>query len=319
MAESVGTSMLVYSERDLLRASPVPIVISDSDASDVEITSDTVAEPEAQRRESQREPQRKKRPTLEIDLASPPRSKRSRLQRTARPSKVAPVVVELDCDYEIPGESSDMHSYECPVCYESCRRSKNVLSGSRCKAYEKVHAHCTLQRQCPSCGGSLTTFTKAKKDLLGVDVIEIPDSPPAPKSSSNVAPKSTTRPFFAIQLPEHVLAMIVSLLLGVKPATAEADAKSLYAGVMGKIGSVCKAWRGPVKRVLMGDDLAWLSVRGTAEAAKCLSSFPHPLSLRIVGDAAAESLAVLLGSTSVARLALKDNGAVRDCRGISQA
>ena len=170
--------MLVYSERDLLRASPIPIVISDSE-SDVEITSDTVAEREARRRESQREPQRKKRPTwptLEIDLASPPSSKRSRLQRTARSSKVAPVVVELDCDYEIPGESSDMHSYECPVCYESCRRSKSVLSCSQCKAYEKVHAHCTLQRQCPSCGGSLTTFTKAKKDLLGVDVIEITDS-----------------------------------------------------------------------------------------------------------------------------------------------
>jgi hypothetical protein len=175
VAEFVGMSTLVYSERDLLRASPVPIVISDSE-SDVEITSDTLAEPEAQRRESQREAQRKKRPTLEIDLASPPRSKRSRLQRTARPPKEAPVVIELDCDYEIPGESSDMHSYECPVCYESCRRSKNVLSCSRCKAYEKVHAQCTLQRQCPSCGGSLTAFTKAKKDLLGVDVIEITDS-----------------------------------------------------------------------------------------------------------------------------------------------
>ena len=199
VAEFVGMSTLVSSERDSLRA--IPIVISDSE-SDVEITSDTRAKPEAQCRDAQHEAQRKKRPrpTLVIDLESPPSPKRSRLQRTARPPKEAPVVVELDCDYEIPGESSDMLSYECPICYESCRRSRNVLSCSRCKAYEKVHAHCTLQRQCPSCGGSLTAFTKAKKDLLGVDVIEIPDSPPAPKPRSIIAPKSTTRPFFAVQV-----------------------------------------------------------------------------------------------------------------------
>jgi hypothetical protein len=135
----------------------------------------------------------RERPTLVIDLDSPPSPKRSRMQRTACPPKVAPVVVELDCDYEIPGESSDMHSYECPVCYESCRRSKSVLSCSQCKAYEKVHAHCTLQRRCPSCGGTLTTFTKAKKKvgMEPIDFVEITDSPPAPKvvPSINVAPK----------------------------------------------------------------------------------------------------------------------------------
>ena len=130
-----------------------------------------------------------KRPVLVIDLESPPTLKRNHLQRTACLPKAVPLVVEIDSDRsdEIPGESSDMHSYECPVCYESCRRSNNVLSCSRCKAFEKVHAHCTLQRRCPSCGGSLKTFTKAKTvSVERIDVVDITDSPPQSKSSSEV-------------------------------------------------------------------------------------------------------------------------------------
>jgi hypothetical protein len=135
---------------------------------------------------------------------------------------------------------------------------------------------------------------------------------------------STTRPIFAtpgygpIQLPENVLAMIVSLLREVKPATATADARSLYAGAVSRIGSVCKAWRGLVKRVMMADELAWLSVSGTAQAAKCLSSFPYAQFICIRGVNAAEDISVLLRSTSVARLALTNNDALHDLGGLSQ-
>jgi hypothetical protein len=135
----------------------------------------------------------------------------------------------------------------------------------------------------------------------------------------------STGPFFAtptqapIQLPEHVLATIVLLLPEVIPAVPEtgtlhvraADARSLYAGVVGGIGSVCKAWRLLVKRVLMGDELAWLRVSCAAEAAECLSSFPHARSLRIVGDASAGDIVAVLGSRSVTRLAIANNRMTR--------
>ena len=141
----------------------------------------------------------------------------------------------------------------------------------------------------------------------------------------------TDTPFFAtphhapIDLSEDVLTMIV-LRLRATPATADAEARSLYAGetrslyagVMGGIGSVCRSWRRLVKGVLMGDELAWLRVQGAAEAAECLSSFSHAKSLRIVGDAAAVEIVSALGSGSVARLALAKNNVVRDCEGLGQ-
>ena len=68
----------------------------------------------------------------------------------------------------------------------------------------------------------------------------------------------------------------------------------------------------------MGDELAWLRVQGAAEAAECLSSFPHAKSLRIVGDAAAGEIASALGSGSVARLEIAKNNVVRDCEGLGQ-
>ena len=98
--------------------------------------------------------------------------------------------------------------------------------------------------------------------------------------------------------------------------SADAEARSLYAGLMGGIGSVCRSWRRLVKGVLMGDELAWLRVQGAAEAAECLSSFPHAKSLRIVGDAAVGAMVSALGSGSVARLAIENNSVVRDCEGL---
>ena len=68
----------------------------------------------------------------------------------------------------------------------------------------------------------------------------------------------------------------------------------------------------------MGDELAWLRVQGAADAAECLSSFPHAKSLRIVGDAAAGEIVSALGSGSVARLAIANNSVVRDCEGLGQ-
>ena len=129
-------------------------------------------------------------------------------------------------------------------------------------------------------------------------------------------------PFFAhhapIELPEQVLTMIVLLLRDSTSAAADADARSLYAGLMGGIGSVCRSWRRLVKGILMGDKLAWLRVQGAAEAAECLSSFPHAKSLRIVGDAAAGEIVSALGSGSVARLAIAKNSVVRDCERLDQ-
>jgi hypothetical protein len=119
-------------------------------------------------------------------------------------------------------------------------------------------------------------------------------------------------------LPEHVLTMIVLLLRDSTSAAADAEARSLYAGLIGGIGSVCRSWRRLVKGVLMGDELAWLRVQGAAEAAECLSSFPHAKSLRIIGDAAAGEIVAVLGSGSVARLAIAKNSVVRNCECLDQ-
>ena len=140
-----------------------------------------------------------------------------------------------------------------------------------------------------------------------------------------MAPASTEiGPFFAtshhapIELPEHVLTMIALLLRDSTSAAADAEARSLYAGLIGGIGSVCRSWRRLVKGILMGDELAWLTVQGAAEAAECLSSFPHAKSLRIVGDAAAGEIVSALGSGSVERLAIAKNSVVRDCEGLDE-
>ena len=131
-------------------------------------------------------------------------------------------------------------------------------------------------------------------------------------------------PFFAtlhharIELPEQVLTMIALLLRDSTSAAADAEARSLYFGLIGGIGSVCRSWRRLAKGILMGDELAWLRVQGAAEAAECLSSFPHAKSLRIVGDAAAGEIASALGSGSVARLAIANNSVVRDCEGLGE-
>ena len=56
-----------------------------------------------------------------------------------------------------------------------------------------------------------------------------------------------------IDLPEQVLIMIVSRVRDVRPATAEADARSLCADVLRGIGSVSRLWRRLAKGVLMGE------------------------------------------------------------------
>ena len=137
-------------------------------------------------------------------------------------------------------------------------------------------------------------------------------------SASKIGPFFATPHHAPIELPEQVLAMIVLLLRDSTSAAADAEARSLYAGLMGGIGSVCGSWRRLAKGVLMGDELAWLRVQGAAEAAECLSSFPHAKSLHIVGDAAAGEIVAVLGSRSVARLAIAKNNVVRDCEGLDQ-
>ena len=137
-------------------------------------------------------------------------------------------------------------------------------------------------------------------------------------SASKIGPFFATLHHAPIELPEELLAMIVLLLRDSTSASANAEARSLYAGLMGGIGSVCGSWRRLVKGVLMGDELAWLRVQCAAEAAECLSSFPHAKSLRIVGDAAAGEMVSALGSGSVTRLAIANNSVVRNCEGLSQ-
>ena len=121
-----------------------------------------------------------------------------------------------------------------------------------------------------------------------------------------------------IDLPEQVLIMILSRVRDVRPATAEEDARSLCADVMHGIGSVSRLWRKLAKGVLIGDELAWLRVRGAAAAAECMSAFPRALSLRIVGDARAGGIGAVLGSRSVMRLAIANNRMMRGCEGLGQ-
>ena len=136
-----------------------------------------------------------------------------------------------------------------------------------------------------------------------------------------VAPVASTVPLVTeapIDLPEQVLIMIVSRVRGVRPATADADARSLCADMMRGIGSVSRLWRRLGKGVLMGDKLAWLRVPGAAAAAECMSSFPRALSLRIVGGARAGDIGAVLGSRSVMRLAIANNRMMRGCDGLGQ-
>jgi hypothetical protein len=137
-------------------------------------------------------------------------------------------------------------------------------------------------------------------------------------ASTKVGPFFATLHHAPIWLPEQVLTMIVLLLRDSTSAASDAEARSLYAGLMGGIGSVCRSWRRLVKGVLMDDELAWLRVQGAAEAAECLSSFPHAKSLRIVGDAAAGEIVAVLGSGLVARLAIANNSVVRHCECLGQ-
>ena len=137
-------------------------------------------------------------------------------------------------------------------------------------------------------------------------------------ASTEVGPFFATPHHAPIELPEHVLTMIVLLLRDSTSAAADAEARSLYSGLMRGIGSVCRSWRRLVKGVLMGDKLAWLRAQGAAEAAECLSSFPHAKSLRIVGDAAAGEIVAVLGSGSVSRLAIATNSVVRNCECLDQ-
>jgi len=137
-------------------------------------------------------------------------------------------------------------------------------------------------------------------------------------SASKIAPFFATLHHAPIELPEHLLTMILLLLRDSTSASANAEARSLYAGLMGGIGSVCGSWRRLAKGVLMGDELAWLGVQGAAEAAECLSSFPHAKSLRIVGDATAGEIVSALASRSVARLAIANNSVLRGCEGLGQ-
>jgi hypothetical protein len=137
-------------------------------------------------------------------------------------------------------------------------------------------------------------------------------------ASTEMGPFFATKYHAPIELPEQLLTVIVRLLRDSKSAAADAEARSLYAGLVGGIGSACRSWRRLVKGILMGDELVWLRVQGAAEAAECLSSFPHAKSLRIVGDAAAGEIVSAIGSGSVARLAITNNSVMRGCEGLDQ-
>jgi hypothetical protein len=92
--------------------------------------------------------------------------------------------------------------------------------------------------------------------------------------------------------------------------------EKLYTGMMGGIGSVYNAWRHLVKRVLMGDELAWLSVSGAATPAECLSFFAHARSLHVVGGAQAGHIGMVMDQKSMARLALENDNMMRDFKGL---
>jgi hypothetical protein len=149
------------------------------------------------------------------------------------------------------------------------------------------------------------------------------------QAASSSAPAATLHRA-PIELPEHVLTTILLFLRDSTSAAADAEARdgsrvqwpsgfeSLYAGLIGGIGSVCRSWRRLVKGILMGDKRAWLRLQGAAEAAECLSSFPHAKSLCIIGDATVGEILAVLGLRSIARLAIANNNVMRNCKGLGQ-
>ena len=137
-------------------------------------------------------------------------------------------------------------------------------------------------------------------------------------ASTEIGPFFATPHHAPIELPEQLLTMIMLVLRDSRHRPLPTQRRDRSAGLMGWLGSVSRSWRRLVKGVLMGDELAWLRVQGAAEAAECLSSFPHSKSLRIVGDAAVDEIVSALGSGSVARLAIANNSLVRDCEGLGQ-
>jgi hypothetical protein len=236
--------------------------------------------------------------------------------------------VGLD-ESELPPYMNSLDSFH--NCIDLFSNDKNGNLKSKVKT-----SYAAMESLIELCGFDPTTVDvfaaigAIKRNFKGVPYVQ--PAATFPVRSTAMAPASTEiRPLFAtlhhapIELPEQVLAMIVLLLRDLTSAAADADARaaassfvdfrrdSLHAGLMRGIGSVCRLWRRLAKGVRMGDELAWLRVQGAAEAADCLSSFPHAKSLRIVGDAAAGEIVSALGSGSVARLAITNNSALRGC------
>ncbi len=103
------------------------------------------------------------------------------------------------------------------------------------------------------------------------------------------------------------------------PSTRRAlwNVASAIASASPCLPSSARLWRRLAKRMVMGDERAWLTVRTVEAVAECMACFPRALSLRIVGDARAGDIAVL-GSRSVMRLAIAKNTLMRGCEGLGQ-
>jgi hypothetical protein len=166
------------------------------------------------------------------------------------------------------------------------------------------------------CGGSSREFGSIVAPLSRGQAFLV--SGRMASASTEIGPFFATPHHAPIELPEQLLTMIMLVLRDSRHRPLPMQKRDRSAGLMGWIGSVSRSWRRLLKGVLMGDELAWLRVQGAAEAAECLSSFPHAKSLRIVGDAAAGEIVSALGSGSVARLAIATNSVVRNCACLDQ-
>ena len=57
-------------------------------------------------------------------------------------------------------------SYECIVCWESCRHSKTpILSCAKCTAVSRIHSSCAPNRKCPQCNGHLAPVSSARANV----------------------------------------------------------------------------------------------------------------------------------------------------------
>ena len=76
---------------------------------------------------------------------------------------------------EVAEPRSGEGSYECPVCWESCRGSdRPVLACPVCPVVSRIHQDCALLKRCPQCQGALEEVA-ARRSTDPAEVMDVDD------------------------------------------------------------------------------------------------------------------------------------------------